>query len=773
MLGADVSGLAKGMKQAQSSVNAFGQNVTKQLSSLQSKVAGIMAGMAGGWMISQGVSDAMKYEALMTTLGESMGESRRDFEKWQETVGQSMGFSRVMGANLANTLSLNFKKIAVDQEDLTRKTTKMMETAAIISNKRGMLMTEVSDRIRSAMNQEADGADELGVNVRIAAIKTSTAYKEMANGVAWDKLSESMRKTILYEHILESVTTNLGATMQDTTQLRVNAFTASLTDARMALGQAFLPIIYTILPVLTKFMQGLYKAIQMIGQFTRALFGGFEVSPMGSPANIDGITAATDATKGLGDATEEAGKKAKKAAKGSLAAFDQINTLAEKTEDTGGAGGGGGGEGEGIDMGDPSGGGVALGQSPSIYDEISDSIQDMADKLKLFFKESQGWQTIKDGLKSIKDGFTDIMNSKAVRWLGQQIKEDLPDFFDSLATIAGGALKVIGGGLGLIASLLDNDMQKGWEGWGDIISGTWDIFSGTAGLIFPDLGNKMETFGDDFDRLWGWLDEEFISTSETWTEAWEKFGDYLQDKGIDKLEEFKDTAKDSFQNFKWDMITNLFESMKTWDKNWKDSKKPVRDAFDFLTGKSDISMAEFRAAVGRESKKAWDDFKKPFMPAYNWFDENLIQPIKRGLEGFGKGFDVSFGEGLRSLYNDIALRINGLLGGLSQITIAGKYPLSFITRYALPRLAEGGIATRATLAMVGEGSEHEAIAPISKLQGYIATAVADAMHGFSPNNNNGGDIVLNLDGRQFARIVKPYIDKENHRIGSNVRMNPI
>ena len=64
----------------------------------------------------------------------------------------------------------------------------MMEVAAVVANKRGMTMEEVSDRIRSAMNGEADGADELGVNVRIAAIKQSQAYQEMANGAPWDKL---------------------------------------------------------------------------------------------------------------------------------------------------------------------------------------------------------------------------------------------------------------------------------------------------------------------------------------------------------------------------------------------------------------------------------------------------------------------------------------------------------------------------------------------------------------------------------------------------------
>ena len=48
-----------------------------------------------------------------------------------------------------------------------------MEASAIIRSKTGRTMQDVSERIRSAMNQEADGADELGLNVRTNAISMS------------------------------------------------------------------------------------------------------------------------------------------------------------------------------------------------------------------------------------------------------------------------------------------------------------------------------------------------------------------------------------------------------------------------------------------------------------------------------------------------------------------------------------------------------------------------------------------------------------------------
>lgn len=162
-VGADISGMTNGLNKASKQLSTFGSRIDKMFGGIKGQIAGALAGIGGALAIKEGTQDAIKYEALMGTLGESMGESRQDFIKWQKTVGSTMGFSKVQGAELANTLSLNFKKIATDSKDLVDKTTKMMEIAGVIANKRGMLMSEVSDRIRSAMNQEADGSGIIAV----------------------------------------------------------------------------------------------------------------------------------------------------------------------------------------------------------------------------------------------------------------------------------------------------------------------------------------------------------------------------------------------------------------------------------------------------------------------------------------------------------------------------------------------------------------------------------------------------------------------------------
>ena len=359
-VGADSSGLTRGLNNARSEVKKFADSVSGAMGGLKGKIAGALAVIGGGEFLKQGIDDAQAFEAAMATLGGTFGKSTQQFIDWSTTTGRAMGYSRLESAKLAQTLSLNFRGIASSQDDLVAKTTKMMEVAALISNKRGMAMTEVSDRIRSAMNQEADGADELGVNVRVSALQQSKAYQEMANGQPWQKLNTNVQKAILYQSILEQVSTTLGNTMQDTTALRMSVFTASLGDVRLALGQAFLPILYTVLPLLTMLMDWLYKALGVFAAFMTALFGGFKFGG-GSPMQVGGIKSATNATNdqtqavnNLGKAHDATAKKAKAAGKAQqssaklgVAAFDEVNTLSQKAEKAGAGAGGGGGVGGG------------------------------------------------------------------------------------------------------------------------------------------------------------------------------------------------------------------------------------------------------------------------------------------------------------------------------------------------------------------------------------------------------------------------------------------
>lgn len=96
----------------------------------------------------------------------------------------------------------------------------------------------------------------------------------------------------------------------------------------------------------------------------------------------------------------------------------------------------------------------------------------------------------------------------------------------------------------------------------------------------------------------------------------------------------------------------------------------------------------------------------------------LFSGIWQGLTSGFKGFINFFIKGINTLIggaNKLSFTAPDWVPGIGGKTIGFNLP-------TIPLLAKGGIATAPTLAMVGEGREHEAILPLSKLQSLIQRA---------------------------------------------------
>lgn len=142
----------------------------------------------------------------------------------------------------------------------------------------------------------------------------------------------------------------------------------------------------------------------------------------------------------------------------------------------------------------------------------------------------------------------------------------------------------------------------------------------------------------------------------------------------------------------------------------------VQPAVDWLNGAADW--------VGEKWGQAVDSFK------------NLGPKIEESLKTMGENVKTFFSgiweglvDGFKGFINFFIKGINTLIGGANKLSftapdwvpgIGGK-TIGF-NLPTIPLLAKGGIATAPTLAMVGEGREHEAILPLSKLQSLIQRA---------------------------------------------------
>jgi phage-related protein len=148
-------------------------------------------------------------------------------------------------------------------------------------------------------------------------------------------------------------------------------------------------------------------------------------------------------------------------------------------------------------------------------------------------------------------------------------------------------------------------------------------------------------------------------------------------------------------------------------------------------------LGQFITWLGSVFKKGWDGFvnnilKKPIENYFKWWRKNweTAAGFVTGVFGKVKGAVVTvFGavtgvvRGIiagafrfgAELFNNWIAALNNILKGLRQIPFLGLRLLPLLTPIKVPAFAEGGLVTRPTIAMVGEGGESEYIIPESKM----------------------------------------------------------
>lgn len=194
-----------------------------------------------------------------------------------------------------------------------------------------------------------------------------------------------------------------------------------------------------------------------------------------------------------------------------------------------------------------------------------------------------------------------------------------------------------------------------------------------------------------------------------------------------------------------------------------------------------VSLWRKNEAFRNFVKAAWSVILGAIMGAWNWVKNNwpLLLAILTGpiglavlaitrnwdsivkffagipgrLAALGKGMWEFVTDGLKGALNNAIGLINAgiwtinseLIGNANRIPGVNIPYIPYI-----PYLAEGGITTGPTMAMIGEGSEDEAVMPLSKLQSVIDMNTAAGARGASRMATGQRPLVLELRGGSRA-----------------------
>lgn len=822
--------------------------------------------------------DASKEQALQETLAKD-----KAYQKLSSTVNKLTADLETQNVALAESASLanknkadefkRQKKTIAELEEQLKSLNVTLDENLKKQNSIGGRLSTFWDKLKNSMGK---------VNIANRAVKNSTksvnaGLRGMNVGLknsllATNPLSKSifrlsnMFKLMVLRMAVRKAFNAILSGFKDLAKANVgfnstmSTLQGGFLQARNALSTAFAPALQALAPLITTITNLFINAMNVLGMFTSRLFGN-------TSTFIKAKKVSTDYAKSLGG-TADAAKKAQ----GSLAGFDEINTIGSKDDGSNESG---------------------LPKPEDMFEEVEiptnklsflDSIKAKIDELLVPLKSinfdnlNRSFEDLKKAVEPITKNlfgglewayynilvpFSEwgiqyslpgtfnllaaalgVLNSiiealkpsaiwlynefleplgqwagdkilESLDWLTEKLNnlskwiEDNQELVQKIALISGavvlGVMAVIGAfQLFSTVSTIITTIQTIIGVAASAISGAFSVISlpvlviiGVIALLVVaviNLWKKSETFRDNVTkmlnsiaeigkRIWETIIKPIFDTlMETIDWLWTKHLKPLLDNIWGLVKDLVECVVAIMNGFILPLISAFVDQLGPGIANVVqviiNVVGSILGAFsDVISGVVTVirGIVQFITGVFTgDWKKAWEGIV------------NIFKGIFEGVGGIIKGVVNIAINLINGMMSAITNGLNFVIKAMNKIqfTIPDWVPgiggqtwginIPILTAPQIPKLARGGIVDSPTIAMIGERGK-EAVVPLENtafvdtLAGALGNAVMTAMQFNNSNNNNaGGDIILQLDGTTFARLIKRYIDGESGRQGNKL-----
>lgn len=294
------------------------------------------------------------------------------------------------------------------------------------------------------------------------------------------------------------------------------------------------------------------------------------------------------------------------------------------------------------------------------------------------------------------------------------------------------------------------------------IATAWLIAMGPIGLVIAAVVGLVTLIVVYFDEIVAAITAAWEWVKEATAAAWEWIVQRFRDAGqwiSDVWESIKKAAEAAWQ---WvlDVVEAAVDFM-VWlfmnftipgliIKHWDTIKRVTKEAFDavveFIRG-AIARIGSWIDGLGNIVSRIGQFFADAFNQVGRWIT-GIVDWV-RGLPGqisqaFGRLGEIIMAP-FKAGFNAIARFWNSTVGSLS-FTVPSWVPFiggSGFSMPKIPELADGGIAMGPTMALIGEGSEPEAVLPLSKLDAIMGG-------GTGKDGKNGITIIVNVTAGMIA-----------------------
>lgn len=711
-------------------------NTNKQVASLQKSADKTRTGMMSSFnklkngIIALGIGKVIKDSILSgmnaiesdNLFETSLGKMADSVRAWSDEVGEALGLDSVAMRKNTGVIYNMTTSMGLAENNalkLSKGITLLTEDMASFYN---LSTDEAFNKLRAGLTGETEPLKALGILVDENTIK-QVAYQQ---GIAQTGAELTQQQKVLARYVAILMQTgnaqgDLARTINaPANQLRL--FKNQVVQLGRAFGNILMPIISAVMPYLIAFTKVVTSCLNTLSRFLGISSGSSGFSGMSSDiGNMGG--GLTDIANSLGDVGDSIGKagsglgdvndglsdanKNAKKLKGQLAGFDEMTVLTEKTDTSSSGSGAGVGSGLGGNLGAGTLGAIGglgadglfqLGEYESKLDGVGGKVEEIANKIKNAFKDfgaGINWANLTSALSNLYDSLVPLGSTiwNGLKWAWDEILKPLAqwtigDLLPAFLNAVSGALDflnpVLQDAMGLLQWLWDNFLQPvaTWTGGVivDALNGIGDALSWigqnqVAVAIIEGLAISIGLVSGAL-ALWNiavalWNSIGVIATGVT-----SAFGVAmgiltspitliigaiaLLVAGIILLVKNWDTVKDVAGKV-WDKIKEIWGVVADWfnQKVIEPVKKFFSPLTDWFTKLFDSIWKSIKSAfdvIGGLAKGCWEIITHVWGIASNWFNSTIITPIKNFFGNMWNGLKNSAKDawtGIKSAFSPV------------------------------------------------------------------------------------------------------------------------
>ncbi len=449
--------------------SGFGSSIKTALKGAAALGAGLFAGAALG--AKAALDAASDYEESLSKIGQVFGPKQQaEMEKWAASAAEGFGQSKSQALEAAGTYGNLLTSFGLSADASSDMSTSLVQLASDLASFNNTSPDEALQALQSGLTGEMEPLKRFGIALDDASLRQKALALGISDGTS--ALTPAQKAQASYALIMERSANAQGdfARTSNGAANQQRIFAARIEDLKIKVGQALLPALNAVLPVLSNLFDRLGP---LIDQALPKLKDGFAAISAWWQQNGPAIQAAASNVFG--------------------AWLQWMQALIGWWQENGPA---------------------IMEAAQRVFGALSSGLQAVATVVQQYWPQiSSTVQTVLSTVQTIVQGAVDVVMTL---WnnFGNNILDVLKRIVEPIRMIISGAMEVIRSVIETVTSLIRGDWQGVWDGLKGIVEGAWraiqGIVRGAAELLRGAFGIVAEVIGSISKAAWEGL-SNFVS----------------------------------------------------------------------------------------------------------------------------------------------------------------------------------------------------------------------------------------------------------------------